>query len=69
MKKLPAKNEKILKVFFSFEEENEDEHRRLARMSPSKRLREFGILQERVWGRKWTHDPLVRTVKIERIKW
>jgi hypothetical protein len=60
---------KILKVFFSLEEENDDEHRRLAKMSPGMRLQEFAALQERVWGRKWTHDPMVRTVKIEKIKW
>ena len=69
MKKQSVKNKKIVKIYFSFQEENDEEHLRLAEMSPRKRLQEFSILQERVWGRKWTHDPMVRTVKIEKTKW
>jgi hypothetical protein len=69
MNKSRIGSKKVLKIFFSFKEENDAEHARLAKMSPGKRLQEFAVIQERAWGNKWTHDPMVRTVKIEKIKW
>jgi hypothetical protein len=43
---------KTIRVFRSFEEENEAEYRRLAGMTPDERLEEFTVLQERAWGEK-----------------
>lgn len=55
--------------FSSFNEENEAEHIRLAGMTPNQRLKEFGILQKRVWGRQWTHSRMIKTAKVEHITW
>jgi len=58
-----------VKMFSSFEEENRAEHRRLAALTPNQRLKEFAILQERVWGTGWTEDRIVKTVSIEKVTW
>lgn len=58
-----------VKVFSSFEEENRAEHRRLARMTPMERLEEFAILQERMWGTKWTKEPMVKIASYEKLSW
>ena len=42
-----------VRVFHSFEEENEAEHRRLAAMTHEERMREFAVLQARRWGKDW----------------
>jgi hypothetical protein len=56
-------------IFSSFEEENAAEYRRLARMTPSQRLDEGAILQQRAWGKNWTKKPIKRIVSIEKITW
>jgi hypothetical protein len=56
-------------IFSSFEEENDAECDRLARMTPTQRLDEFAILQERVWGEKWTREPMRRIASIEKVSW
>jgi len=58
-----------VKKFSSFEEENRAEHHRLAALTHEERLHEFEILQERVWGTKWTKDAMVKTARIERVSW
>jgi len=58
-----------VKRFSSFEEENREEHRRLAALTSEQRLNEFAILQERLWGKKWTQDGIVKTVRIEKLEW
>lgn len=58
-----------MKVYSSFEEENRAEHRRLAALTPEQRLTEFGILQTRVWGKKWTKDRIVKIATFEKVKW
>jgi hypothetical protein len=58
-----------VQIFSSFEEENTAEHRRLADMSPQDRLREFAILQERRWGRKWAEAPIARRATWEKVPW
>ncbi|MGE5340182.1 MAG: hypothetical protein ACM3SY_01755 [Candidatus Omnitrophota bacterium] len=65
------KQNKVLSVkrFSSFEEENRAEHRRLAELTPELRLNEFAVLQERVWGIKWTEKAIVKTARIEKVKW
>jgi hypothetical protein len=59
----------IATIFSSFEEENSAEHNRLASLSPAKRLKEFGILQQRVWGAKWTKSRIPHIVKFEKTIW
>jgi hypothetical protein len=56
-------------VFSSFEDENNAECKRFARMTPTQRLDEFAILQERVWGEKWTREPMRRIASIEKVSW
>ena len=63
------KREMRVKVFSSFEEENRAEYRRRARMTPMERLEEFGKLQERAWGKKWTEEPMVKVATFEKLPW
>ena len=70
MKKIKTSgNKRCLTVFSSFQEENNSEHLRLAKMTPIQRLDEFALLQERLWGKKWTHSRMIRTVKVEKLDW
>lgn len=64
-----AKRNLTVKVFSSFEEENRAEHRRLANLTPEERWKEFAILQERVWGEKWTKSKIKKVVRIEKTDW
>ena len=63
-----SKNRKLW-IFSSFQKENQVEYARRAKLSPSQRLKEFGQIQVRTWGKKWTSTPMVRTLKIERLPW
>ena len=63
------KRDMTIKVFSSIEEENLAEYRRRARMTPMERMEEFAILQERVWGNKWTKEPIVKVIRFEKISW
>ena len=56
-------------VFSSFEEENRAEHRRLAAMSPEERCQEMAVLQERVWGSRWTSTPIEKIARWEELSW
>jgi hypothetical protein len=58
-----------IRIFHSFEEENNAEYHRRAQMTPEERLREFGILQERLWGDKWTSEPIVKKATWEKLSW
>ena len=58
-----------IKIFSSFEEENKTEHQRLANMSGAERMREFGILQERAFGKDWAKTPMVKTATYEMVDW
>jgi hypothetical protein len=69
MKKKVVKSPKAVSVFSSIDQENEAEYRRRAKMTPAQRLDEFATLQERLWGRRWTHEPMKRIVSIEKITW
>ena len=59
---------KEVKIFSSFEEENEEEYKRRRNMSVDDRIREFSILQERRWGKDWTSKPIEKVVTYEKIK-
>ena len=58
-----------VRVFSSFEAENEAEHRRLAEMSPQERLKELAVLQARRWGESWTKVPMTKRATWERLSW
>jgi len=63
------KRDMPIEVFSSIEEENLAEYRRRAQMTPGERMEEFAILQERVWGSKWTKEPMVKVIRFEKISW
>lgn len=63
------KRDMPIEVFSSIEEENLAEYRRRARMTPMERMEEFAILQERVWGKKWTKEPIKKVIRFEKISW
>ncbi len=63
------KRDMPIEVFSSIEEENRAEYGRRARMTPMERMEEFAILQERVWGNKWTKEPIVKVISFEKISW
>jgi hypothetical protein len=66
-----TKQKRVVSVnrFSSFEEENLAEHCRLAGLTPIQRLKEFGILQERLWGVKWTGSEMEKVAIIEKLAW
>lgn len=61
--------DKQVKIYHSFEEENEAEYERRAKMTPEERWTEFGILQVRTWGEKWTSEPIVKKATWEKLSW
>ena len=70
MKKSPFnKRKRKIRVFSSFEEENQAEILRMAKMTPSQRLKEAAILQERAWGVGWTKKPMKKIFSIEKVPW
>lgn len=58
-----------MSIFTSFEDENSAEYVRLRRMTPSQRLDEFSILQERAWGSNWTKKPIKKNASFEKVEW
>jgi len=58
-----------VRIFHSFEEENAAEHRRLARMSPQERCREFAVLQTRLWGELWRSVPIAKRASWGKLPW
>ncbi len=57
-----VKEKKEMKIFSSFDEENEEEYKRRQQMSCEERCREFSILQERRWGKYWRSKPIKKVV-------
>ena len=58
-----------VQFFDSFEEENKAEHTRRASMTPTQRMREFAILQERAFGKAWTSEKIKKVVSYELLDW
>ena len=58
-----------VRIYRSFEEENEAEYRRRTRMTPEERMAEFAVLQERAWGKDWTSKPMVKVATWEDVDW
>ncbi len=60
---------KTLRLFTSQKEAEEAELERRRKQTPEERMKEFSLLQERVWGEAWTSKPLVRVMKMRRLPW
>jgi hypothetical protein len=58
-----------VEIFTSFEDENEADRERWARMSSEERLQELAVLLERQWGKGWTSKPMERTAWWEKVSW
>ena len=69
MKRRPDRKEHQVRVFGSFEEENEAEHQRLAAMTHDERMQEFAVLQARRWCANWGRRPIVKRATWERLSW
>lgn len=70
MEKSPFnKRKRKIRVFSSFEEENQAEFLRMARMTPAQRLEEASILQDRAWGKGWHKKPIKKILSIEKVPW
>jgi hypothetical protein len=69
MKSTSRTAKRTITVFNSFAEENRAECRRMARMTPKQRFDEFVIIQERLWGDKWTKEPMKKIAWYEKVKW
>lgn len=67
--KRPEREDVQVRVFLSFEEENEAEHQRLAAMTHDERMREFGVLQARRWGKDWGRLRIEKRATWERLSW
>ncbi|MFC1746403.1 hypothetical protein ACFL35_20590 [Candidatus Riflebacteria bacterium] len=63
------KSDLTVKIYSSFEEENDNEVRRRAAMTPEKRLAEFANLMERRWGKHWRTQPIQKVVSFEKLPW
>jgi hypothetical protein len=59
---------KTVKIFSSFEEENEAEYERRRNMTLKQRMQEFSVLQERRWGKDWHSKPIKKIVSYEKIE-
>jgi hypothetical protein len=59
----------VVRVFSSFEEENETEHARWATLTPQERWDELAVLQRRAFGEKWTSEPMVKVARYEAVDW
>ena len=67
---MPKKERALrVRVFDSFEEENEAETARRARMTPEERMAEFAIVQARAWGADWYKKPMVKVATWEDTDW
>jgi len=58
-----------VEIFTSFEDENEADRERWARMSSEERFQELAVLLERQWGKGWTSRPMERTAWWEKVSW
>ncbi len=61
--------EKVVRIFNSFDEADKDNAKRMAEMSISERLDMFGELQARVFGEKWTNNPIKKVISFEKVDW
>jgi len=58
-----------VKVYHSFEEENEAEYRRRAKMTSEERMQELAKLRAQQWGDDWADKPMERVATWEWADW
>jgi hypothetical protein len=63
------REEKLIRIYQSFEDENQAECKRRAQMTPQERCREFSVIQARVWGERWQLKPIKREATWEILDW
>lgn len=68
-KRIHQERNRRIAVFSSFEEENNAEYLRCARMTPAQRLDESAILQKRARGGRRTKSPMKKIFSVERVSW
>lgn len=61
--------EKVVRIYNSFEEQEKAETEFRSKQTIAERLKEFGILQKRVFGDQWGDSPIKKTVKLEKLDW
>jgi hypothetical protein len=64
-----GKMEKRVRIYSSFEAENQAEAERRGRMTPEERMRELAVLQDRVWGKDWREKPMIKVATWEWVDW
>jgi hypothetical protein len=63
------KRKLAIQAFNSFEEENQRDYKRWAKMTPLERLQELSELQDRKWGPDWRTKPMERIASWETVDW
>ena len=58
-----------VEVYQSFEDENEAETARRARLSFEERMAEFAAIQAKTWGPDWATKPIEKTATWEWTSW
>lgn len=58
-----------VKIYHSFEEENEAEYRRRAKMTPEERMQELARLRAQHYGDDWADKPMERVATWEWVDW
>ena len=60
---------KRVKIYESFDAENQAERRRKAVLSSEQRIREFEAIQARAWGADWVSKPIEKVATVEAVRW
>ena len=58
-----------VQIFDCMESANDAEYLRRAQQSPQERMKEFAVLQERVFGKDWTQKKIEKVVSFEEVDW
>jgi hypothetical protein len=64
---ITMRKQKKVKVFASFEQENNYELERRRKMKTAERIQEFVVIMERTWGKDWTKQPIKKVVSFEKL--
>ena len=64
---MKSEDEKKIKLFISFEDENRYESERRRKMTAEEKMKEFSIIMERRWGSDWRSQPIVKKVTFEKM--
>ena len=61
--------EKVVKIYNSFQAAETANSSRLSLMSIEDRLKEFAVIQQRAWGKRWTETAIVKKITFEDVQW